>query len=257
MAAPASAKPIHRPAVILPSKLEMIKANDLTAIGSQYARDFPVVLCGVATGVTCQPGMVPTFSNYRVLKAAIAGTGSGTDDTPTALTPGSTILVDFEPWAPTGSKEYAITPMQLKLGIRFSRMITQLCVAHGIKLIFTAWARGFYPELIFDAVAAKYGAAVVSLQTQVFDSKPAKFHRALVRAVATIRTASSTVTIWAGLATDAGGTPVTAQDMIKEYEQSYPIVAGFWENAAQWPHGIGCAIEGCPLVSAGFLRAVH
>lgn len=233
-----------------PTKLWLIKQNDLATIGTRYASDFRWVACGQATqtgpqgvpGGRCHRGQVQTFASYWNLAKAVAAGHVGR---------GTTILFDQEIWVFTPKAE-AADPAH------YAKLIGQLCRAHGIRLIFTVngWGQGSNLQIL--AAAAPYAYAI-SVQTQVNDQDVAKFRQYARRSRNTIKAINPNVRIMFGLATDAGGTPVTARQMEQEYWQTYPMADGFWLNANPWapPSGKGCGTTGCPKVADAFLSAIH
>jgi hypothetical protein len=233
--------------VPVPTKLALIKDNDLAAIGNQFAPSFPWIGCGLGTAPPyasktgkCKTGQVPIYASYWALKSAIA-TGR--------LKPGQVVLFDQEGWVWTPKAEQ-------KHPDRYARLVGQLASAAGLYVVFTATEHGEAAELAVDQAAAPYVAAV-TVQSQRYDANPAQFRRYINRAVRELHAASPTVPIIAGLATDAGGVPVSATDMLREYRATYPLVTGFWVNADQWRGGKGCSTTGCGAVGATFLRLIH
>jgi hypothetical protein len=105
--------------------------------------------------------------------------------------------------------------------------------------------------------AAKTGCAYVELQIQYEDAHPLRYRATALNTIQAIRQTSKTIPILAGLAPDAGGTPVSVYDMVQDYSGVYGLVAGYWLNADTWspPRGTGCAVQGCPQVVRGFLKA--
>src|SRR5258708_31027921 len=62
-----------------PSKLALIKQNDLAGVGRKYAPDFQWIACGLTTAPLyaprprpCRKGQVPVYASYWTLKKAIA-----------------------------------------------------------------------------------------------------------------------------------------------------------------------------------------
>ncbi len=230
-----------------PTKLALIKDNDLAAIGNQFAPSFPWIACGLGTAPPyasrtgkCKAGQVPIYASYWAFKSAIADG---------RLKLGQVVLFDQEGWAWTPKAEQDHPD-------RYARLIGQLASGAGLYVVFTAAERGEAAELAVDEAAAPYVAAV-TVQSQRYDANPAQFRRYINRAVRDLRAASPTVSIIAGLATDAGGIPVSATDMLREYRAAYPLVTGFWVNADQWRSGKGCSTTGCGAVGARFLRLIH
>jgi hypothetical protein len=229
------------------TKLALIKDNDLAAIGNQFAPSFPWIACGLGTAPPyasktgkCKADQVPIYASYWAFKSAIADG---------RLKPGQVVLFDQEGWVYTPKAEQEHPD-------RYARLIGQLASAAGLYVVFSAAERGEAAELAVDEAAAPYVAAV-TVQSQRYDANPAQFRRYINRAVLDLRAASPTVPIIAGLATDAGGVPVSATDMLREYRAAYPLVTGFWVNADQWRGGKGCSPTGCGAVGARFLRLIH
>jgi hypothetical protein len=163
---------------------------------------------------------------------------------------GMTILFDQETWKWTPEREQA-RPQH------YIRAAAQLAHAHGVFIIETVYEPTTAREIAVEVAAAPY-ADVISIQSQKTDQHPDQFTSYVTQSVAAIRAVSPTVPIMAGLATDAGGHPVTASMMTREYDQTYSLVSYFWLNAAQWrrPTGHGCAPRGCGRIGARFLTDI-
>jgi hypothetical protein len=231
-----------------PSKLALIKQNDLAAIGKKYAPDFNWIACGLGTAPPygtktgrCRKGQVPVYASYWVLKSAIA---SG------RVKAGMTILFDQEIWKWTPAREQAHPE-------HYIRAAALLAHAHGVFIIESVYEPTTASEIAVEVAAAPY-ADVIAIQSQKSDLHPGRFTSYVSQSVAAIRGVSSTVPIMAGLATDADGQPVTAGEMVREYDQTYSMVKYFWLNAAQWrpPRGHGCAPRGCGRVADRFLADI-
>jgi hypothetical protein len=257
--------PVARPASAAasaqrPTKLWLIKVNDLAAIGDRYGHDFRWQACGLGTGGPfastsgpCSPGQVPIYANFRTFRKAVrAG----------ILKRGMTVLFDQETWPWTPAWEQADPA-------RYLIEAGQIAQAHGITLIESVYATKASTEINLAVASARY-ASVVSIQSQRFDLDPpippaqgkagalGKFLRFVQDAVGAIRAHNKRVPILAGLATDGGGFPVTAADMTAEYNAAYPLVQGFWLNADQWPTGPagGCETTGCGATGRAFLSRI-
>ncbi len=231
-----------------PSKLALIKQNDLAVVGRRYAPDFRWIACGLATGPPhgsrtgrCRRGQVPTYGSYWALKSAIAAG---------KVTSGMTVLFDQETWKWTPPREQAHPRY-------FIRAAAQLARAHGVFIIESVYEPTMAAEIAVEVAAAPY-ADVIAIQSQKTDQHPEQFTRYVAQSAAAIRAVSPDVAIMAGLATDAGGHPVTAAMMDREYDQTYAMVSYFWLNAAQWPPptGHGCAPRGCGAIGARFLADI-
>jgi hypothetical protein len=234
-------------AAVLPSKLALVKSNDLTAVGSGYGHDFRWVACGLGTGppyassyVACKPGQVPIYASYKQLELDIS---SG------SLKPGTTILFDQETWSWTPLWEQRHPWFWLK-------QAGLLAHRHGIKIIETTYASSSAAE-IGNAVASAPYADVVSIQTQRLDGNPAAFLAFSQQAVAAVR-AVSNVPIMLGLAPDAGGIPVPAWKITQEYNQTYNLAQYYWQNADQWNRGPanGCERTGCGATVDQFFASI-
>jgi hypothetical protein len=227
---------VHRPEP--PSKLWLIKSNDLQVVGTQYRPLFRWVACGVATGMGCHRGQVPTFASYWALKRAIADG---------RITSGRTILFDQEGWSATPPQERANPAL-------YAALIGKLCWHYRIRLIFTGVEPGMQAELnVYDAAAP--WAYAIGVQTQRYDADPAQFLQYASRAAKQLRSVNPSVKVMIGLAPDAGGIPVSDGVMVTEYRETYPLADGFWLNSAVWapPRGIGCAPVGCGWTADLFL----
>jgi hypothetical protein len=231
-----------------PSKLALIKQNDLAVIGKKYAPDFGWIACGLGTAGrygtktgTCHKGQVPTYASFWALKKAIA---SG------QLTRGRTVLFDQEIWKGTPAREQAHPAYYI-------RAAAQLAHANGVYIIESVYEPTTPDEIAVEVAAAPY-ADVLAIQSQKTDQHPDQFTNYVSQSVAAIRAVSPTVPIMAGLATDAGGRPVSVGKIVREYDQTYDMVSYFWLNAAQWPppRGAGCAPRGCGAVGDRFLVGI-
>jgi len=242
------AGPLQAAASPGPSKLALIKQNDLAAIGKKYAPDFHWIACGVRTAPPyasrtgpCRSGQVPTYASYWKLEKAIAAG---------KVTSGMTILFDQEIWPATPPREQAHPEYYIKAA-------AQLAHAHGVFIVETVYEPTVAEEIAVEVAAAPY-ADVVAIQSQEMDQHPDGFASYVSESVQAIRAVSSTVPIMAGLATDADGHPVTASRMVREYDQTYSMVSYFWLNASQWapPRGRGCAPRGCGRIADRFLADI-
>jgi hypothetical protein len=188
--------------------------------------------------------------------------------------PGATAIYDPEIWVYTPRAEQ-VRPWY------YSRLAGLSARYHHVRLIVTPYEKSQAAMIAADAHAARY-AAVIDIQAQFATRTAAPGANSLAsavtdgrmraaaagslslyasfvtRAVTAIRKASKTVVILAGLATDAGGIPVTAGQMFAAYTSVKKIVQGWWLNANTWaaPRGIGCAPLGCPLVGQAFLAMI-
>jgi len=160
------------------------------------------------------------------------------------------ILFDQETWHSTPLREQ-------QHPVRYLKLAGKLAEANGIEIIETPYARNWATSMAEDVAAARYS-TVVGIQSQRFDRKPLSFREHANRAIAAVRAANPAVAIMVGLASDAGGKPVSARAMLREYIAVYPQVAGFWLNAPDWPspRGRGCATRGCPQVVRAFLNQI-
>ncbi len=253
--APSSA---HAGSVQRAPKLELIKDNDLAAIGGQYAPAFPYVACGVGTGGPyastwgpCHVGQTPTYASWTTLRAAEAA-GS--------LKAYGTILFDFEAWSFTPAAE------QKAAAEYISKAVGTVHYNHQ-KIIVTVNFGSQATDNTLSADAAAAGADDVSLQAQGADNSPeahlimntpATFLADVKAAIAAVRAKSKTVPIWLGLATDAGGVPANPVNLVTDYTETYSLASGFWLNANQWapPQGQACAPVGCPAVAQAFLSGI-
>lgn len=229
----------HVSAVPAAQKQWLAKTHDLLMFGGRTS-DFTWVSCGISAGA-CRRGQILTFTSYWALGRAIAGG---------QLRRGSTILFDQEGWGATPAREHAHPG-------RYLRLAALLAHAHGITIIETPYVKGAGPLTAEDVVAARY-ADVVDIQSQRYVAHPNQFASFVSQDIAAMRAVSSSVKILAGLAPDAGGTPVTASEMYRSYASVYYEVSGYWLNAAPWapPRGKGCAPVGCPAVVHKFLNDI-
>lgn len=121
----------------------------------------------------------------------------------------------------------------------------------------TPYAKSGTQLISEDVTAARY-APVVDIQGQCYTRSPKEYAAFVARDVRAIRKVSKKVIILAGIATDAGGIPVTVPEMLRSYRSVYAIVQGYWLNANTWapPRGRGCAPKGCPAIGDGFLAKI-
>jgi hypothetical protein len=224
-------------------KLWLGKTHDLLMFGGR-TEDFTWVSCGISAGPCSRGsrGQILTFTSYWALGRAIA---SG------RLRRGRTILFDQEGWGATPTREHAHPD-------RYLRLAALLAHAHGITIIETPYVKGAGPLITEDVAAARY-ADVVDIQSQRYVAHPDLFATFVSQDIAAMRAVSPSVKILAGLAPDAGGTPVTAGQMYRSYASVYSEVGGYWLNAAPWapPRGKGCAPVGCPAVVHRFLNDIR
>jgi hypothetical protein len=217
----------------------LVKANDLAVLGGQGTYQW--VGCGTTTGLACQPGQVPIFTDYDVFVQAV---DSG------QVVAGDTVIFDNEDWSYTPSWEQRNQE-------KYEVAAAVLAREHGIVFINTPAAKTFHAILKEDVAAARY-ASVVEIQSQAMDNSPQSFIGHVKKAVAAILAVSATVTILAGLATDALGRPTTVARMLDEYQGTRASVQGYWLNANPWPapRGRGCAPQGCPAIGRQFLTDI-
>jgi hypothetical protein len=157
---------------------------------------------------------VPIYTSYVTFASDVA---SG------KLPPGSTVIYDNEPWA--------LTPaMERKHPVEYEQMAAQLAAANDITIIDTPFAKSPLNTIEDDVGAARYG-SVVEIQAQFLDRDPDAYSGFVKTAVDAIRAVNPSIPILAGLATDSGGTPTSAQDMYQEYKSVKSDVQGFWLNA--------------------------
>ena len=244
-----SAVPAHAATWHARRKLWLVKQNDLAVIGDRYAPDFRWVTCGIGTGGPyasrtgrCHHGQVDTFTSYWRLAAAIKAHHVGK---------GHVVLFDQENWSFTPKREW-------EHPTRYAVLVGRLCHAHEIVLVFTGVAGDPATTTSVYEAAAPYAYAV-AVQTQVKDAHPRKFAHYARTAASALHAVNPHVNVIIGLATDAGGVPVPARLIVREYRASYELADGFWLNADQWapPQGEGCAPAGCPKAADKFLREIH
>ena len=234
------------PPTLMAGQLWMIKSNDLSAIGG--VGSYAWVGCGLTTApltpsndAACQPGQVPIYTNYSTFKNDVSSH---------LLTQGDTVIFDNEVWKYTPAWEQAHQ-------VLYEQLAAQLAIANGITFINAPYGKSAKITIADDVGAAKY-ASVVEIQSQTLDRDPKEFQAFVKKDVTAIRAVSPTVTILAGLATDAGGIPTSTSDMYQEYKSVKGEVQGFWLNANTWgpPHAQGCAAQGCPAIARGFLQLI-
>jgi hypothetical protein len=226
-------------------QLWMIKSNDLAVLGGVGSYEW--IGCGLTTApltasnyVPCKPGQVPIFTDYSEFQSAVS---SG------QLTKGDTVIFDNETWVYTPSREQ-------RQQILYEQLAAQLAVKNGITFINTPYGASLETIIADDVGAAKY-ASVVEIQAQILDRNPRKYAAFVRKAVRAIRATNPSVPILAGLATDAGGRPISTKDMYNEYEKVKSYVQGFWLNANTWGiHSRGCAPQGCPDTALSFLKMI-
>ncbi len=229
-----------------PTKLWLVKDNDLAAIGNTYGHDFRWVACGIGTAPPfasnngpCAAGQARIYGDYwKFRKAVLDGQQA----------PGTTVVFDQEHWR--------WTPLlQQEHPWLYEKLAGLLARKHHIFIIMTTSEQSAAAEIADAAAAAPYASAV-AVQSQYLDGRPRYFRAYVIEAVSKIRKASKTVPILAGLAPDAGGVPITAFDMTVEYRAVYAMVSGFWVNADQWQRGVGCATTGCGQIVDQFLANI-
>ena len=215
----------------------LAKSSDLPRMATRS--QFQWVSCGGPGGLPCQAGDVPTFTDYNVFyKWAPAH-------------PGATVLYDPERWAATPAWQWEHMYRYL---IRFDNRAH----AYGIRVI-AAPVRDTSELTSLEVTAAKYGAYAVDIQRQALTGQPARYGAWMKAAAAAIRVANPRTLVLAGIATDAGGRPVTVAQIVASYTAARAYVDGWWLNAAIWTAakgGTGCAVTGCRAVGAAFLAEI-
>lgn len=259
------------PRQALPPANWIIKSNDLAEIGTQAVADgvtlplFQYVACGGKSDpLACLPGQIPIFTDFFAFRTAVRHGLTGP------------VLIDYETWS--------FTPKQQAKDPDYWIERTQKLVrAHWRQHIFTIESPGgrrTEAQLINeDVTAARSGSPVVSIQSQFGVGHPNSVFRPFIdKAIAAIRRVSKRVVILAGIATDAGGIPVsavasssamintagagaavTAGAMTQSYHYAISAGAsGFWLNSKKWPppRGRGCAPAGCPQTAVKFLENI-
>jgi hypothetical protein len=234
------------PPTLMAGQLWMIKSNDLASIGGVGSYEW--IGCGLTTApltpnnyTPCQPGQVPIYTDYSKFQKDVS---SG------LLSQGTTVIFDNEVWKYTPAWEQAHQ-------IHYEQLAAQLAAENGITFINAPYGESTKTTIAEDVGAAKY-ASVVEIQAQTLDRNPKNYAAFVKKDVAAIRAATPDVTILAGLATDAGGIPTSANAMYQEYKSVKNIVQGFWLNADTWgpPHARGCASQGCPATARSFLKMI-
>lgn len=245
----AAAAPGSQPAGALPPANWIIKSNDLQEL--QAAGNpgvFQYVGCGRPSDpLTCYPGQVPIFTNFFTFQKAVAAGLTGT------------VIIDYETWSFTPRAQAAHPDYWIQ---RTQDLVAQ---ARGngqdiVTIEAPGGRRKAWQLIREDTTAAQAGSPIVEIQSQFGVAAPERAFRPFVsRAIRAIRNVSKNVTILVGLATDAGGTPVTVGDMVRAYRIAVRLHAqGFWLNAAVWPapRGKGCAPRGCPQTALKFLQDI-
>jgi hypothetical protein len=239
-----------KPAGTLPPENWIIKSNDLAEIQATGADpgSFQYVGCGGRSDpLRCHSGQVHIYTNFYVFRQAVEGGLTGT------------VIIDYETWAYTPARQAARPDYFIR---RTQRLVAR---ADGrgqdIVTIETPGGKRSQSQLISeDVTAVRAGSPIVEIQSQFGVAQPrAKFRPFVSKAIRAIRKVSKKVTILVGLATDAGGTPVTAREMVRSYRIALQRHAqGFWLNAAMWapPRGKGCAPDGCPQTAVTFLTDI-
>lgn len=255
----------------LPPADWIIKSNDSAELGAQAVADgvtlpsFQYVACGSQSDpLACQPQQTPIFTNFSTFRTAVRKGLTGP------------VLIDYETWSLTPAQ-------QAKHPVYWIERTQDLVRAHARQHIFTIEAPGgkrTEAQLINeDVAAARSGSPVVSIQSQFGVGHPKSVFKPFIdKAIAAVRKVSSRVVILAGIATDAGGVPVsavasgsamintagtgavvTAGAMTQSYHYAISAgAAGFWLNASKWapPRGTGCAPAGCPQTAIQFLENI-
>lgn len=227
---------------LVPREL-MVQGNDLAnlnSLGTGYTSDFTYITCGGNSGV-CSPGDINSYTSEAVFAAAIA---DGTQP------PGSTALLDLEPWDLTPASESAHIEY-------YDKLATEAAIANGINLILSPvdYVDGL-PEAA-EAEAAYAGAGtIIEIQSQGHDATPTKLYDYVDPIVKAIRAQNKTVPIMIGLATDAGGwNVISGTTLYDDYLTTYGLASAFWLNAATWTdvNAKPCAATGCPVDGDAFL----
>lgn len=224
----------------------LIKSNDLAVLNNMGT--YKWVACGLGTGPPyasttgpCKPGQDPTYADYWTFKDKVL---NGTQ------AKGSTVIFDDEIWTWTPKLEQ-------EHQLYYEKLAGQLAAKYDISMVMTPFAKSEAGKISDDVTAAQY-APVVDIQSQEYDNHPSEYKAFVLKDVAAMHKVNKNVTILAGLATDEGGTPSTANNILQSYDSVKSYVQGFWLNANQWapPTGTGCAPVGCPAVGIQFLEDI-
>jgi hypothetical protein len=228
----------------------MIKSNDLAEIAATGANpgSFEYVGCGKPSDPrSCHVGQTPIFTNFYKFRGAVRRGLTGT------------VIIDYETWTFTPPSQ-ATRPDSF---IRRTQQLVRRAEASGQDIVTIEAPGGRRSEsrlINEDVAAARDGSPIVEIQSQFGVAHPkARFRPFVGEAIRAIRRVSRKVTILVGLATDAGGTPVTPGEMVRSYRIALAQHAqGFWLNAAKWPRprGKGCAPRGCPRTAMTFLADI-
>jgi hypothetical protein len=234
----------------------LIKANDyreLTTAG--YGGTFQWTACGGPVNdwpensgntIPCHAGQPIIYADYQLFRRQVL------DGYLKRMS--NWAVIDYETWPQTPAWQQAHPLYNIK-------RTEQLANAYGINTIDAPGGRRTWAQFqSYDAEAAKYGATVVSVQSQFGTRHPyAVFKPFLSGAIRQIRAVSKTVPVLAGISPDAGGQPATADQMVTSWRIAVNRgVAGFWLNAYQWqpPRGHGCATTGCVGTVLAFLSRI-
>jgi hypothetical protein len=225
----------------------LVQGNDLAnlnSLGTSYTADFRWVTCGGNSG-PCSAGDINSYTSEAAFAAAVAGG---------AQPPGSTALLDLEPWDLTPASESAHIEY-------YDKLATAIGIAGDITLILSPvdYADGLPQAAEAEAAYAGPG-TIIEIQAQGHDTTPAGYYDYADPIVRAIRAQNKTVPIMLGIATDAGGwDTIPAATMEADYDQTYGLVSYFWENAATWtdPNARPCAHDGCPAVGDAFTQYVE
>jgi hypothetical protein len=224
----------------------LIKSNDLQTIGGIGSYEW--VGCGETTAPLssvnyspCKPGQDPIYTSYATLASDVANQD---------LPDGSTVIFDIETWT--------LTPLvEQQNPIEYEQLAAKLALSHNDQIIEAPYAKTSGEVIRQDVAAAEAGASAVDIQAQTLDRDPNAYRGFVRKAVSAIRAVNANIPILAGLATDAGGTPTSAQNMHQEYKSVKGLVQGFWLNANTWrTHAHGCAAQGCPATAVQFLKDI-
>ena len=235
-------------ATLMAGQVWMIKTNDLKLIDNRGSYEW--VGCGLTTApltadnyTPCQPGQSPIYTSYETLASDVANDKVPAD---------TTIIFDNEPWSLT-------PPADKKNPVLTEQQAISLAHKNGIKIINAPYSNSPGAIETEDVAAAKAGADAVEIQAQFLDRAPNAYRGFVRKVAAAITEVNPKVIILAGLATDNGGVPTSAQNLYQEWKSTTGYVDGYWLNAAVWQagkHGRGCAPQGCPAVAEGLLEDI-
>jgi hypothetical protein len=215
-----SAPPTSTHWLIAASAVSKLEAADGTAAVARYL-DGPQTT--IITPAAIPSGLASWNVTFALGTRSLAEISSGMTGLSSRI---SEILYDPEDWS--------FTPLaqQDNVGSATSQAASMAHTA-GRKLIVTP-ATNLAPRGTFiqsdDLAKVAASANVVEIQAQGIERDPSNYAAFISQAVSQIRTANSSVTIYAGLSTNPSGATPTVAELVSDVRLTSAEISGYWLN---------------------------